>query len=179
MQSTISSMVSMSLLEGIGTDRTITHWCLKWYMHEDWEKCRWEVDGERITWPHSKSESHFDMKVGRGDDESDLGWMTGSWSGQRCAWSPGWTECVEGKARPAPCWAAAAVPSWPSGWGSGPGGAGSPAAGSGATGASPRLEEAGRKQHFSGALLLLLDCILGCPNELDYDKYGRAVKATI
>lgn len=71
--------------------------------------------------------------------------MTRSWSGQRCAWIPGWNECVEEKARPARCWAAAAAPSWQSGWGSGPAVAGSPAAGSEATGASPQLDGAERR----------------------------------
>lgn len=103
-----------------------------------------EGRGKHTTWHHSNSvSSGFDVTVGERDDDPDLVWMTGNSSGQRCAWSHGRNEHVEGKTRPGLWWAAAAAPSWPSGWGSGPGGAGSPAAGSGATGASPQLQEAG------------------------------------
>ena len=124
----------------------------KWYMQVDC--CDGREEG-RVMQMNSRQGAYYmtpyyncDLTVG-GDDDSDLGWMTGSWSGQRCAWNPGQKERVEGKARPVPCWAAVDAPSWPSGWGSGPGGAGSPAAGSGATVASPQLEEAGRTYMLS------------------------------
>lgn len=75
--------------------------------------------------------------------------MTGSWSGQKYARTPGWTERAEGTVRLNLCWAAEAAPSSPSGRGSDPEGAGSPAAESEVTAGSPRLKQADREKKSS------------------------------